>query len=64
MTEMAENRFRIVFSKLAAATKEQASTPAELSPAEATPHEVDEIDELRRLALELAESEQAFYTTT
>lgn len=64
MTQGAENRFRIVFAKLAEAPKEQSASTPKSTQSEATPFEIDEIEQLRRIALEIAEPDQISYTTT
>ena len=64
MTEAAESRFRIIFAKLAQATSDQPASAAGGPASEATPRELDEIDQLRRLVLEITEPEQTSYTTT
>lgn len=60
-----ENRFKIIFVKLAEALAEQGH-PDKSSGGlrDASLKEIDEIDELRRLALEIREPEPMTYTTT
>ena len=62
-TYMNRNSFTLIFEKVASASVE--STPEQsLLPSEATPTEIDEIAELRRLVLEITEPEPMSYTTT
>lgn len=59
-----ESRFKIIFVKLAEAlAKQNAPMPGE-TPREASSEEMDELDELRRLVLEITEPEPTSYTTT
>lgn len=55
---MDQNTFTIVFEKLAEVTER------DYSHTEASRAEIDEIDELRRLVLEISEPEPQSYTTT
>lgn len=57
-----ESRFQIIFVKLAEALAEPA--PSEAKPRDTSPEEIDEIDQLRRLALEISDPEPMSYTTT
>lgn len=57
-----ESRFKIIFVKLAEALAQQPKPEAKQP--EATPEELDEIDELRRLAMEITAPEPTSYTTT
>jgi hypothetical protein len=59
---MGDSRFKVVFEKVA-----EAAAPGDPSGAEAAPlipAELDEISELRRLSVELAEPEPQLYTLT
>lgn len=62
MESMEQARFRVVFEKLAEATA--SGEPAALAPASLVFEELDEISELRRLAIELSEPEPQSYTLT
>ena len=62
MASMEQARFKVVFEKLAEATANV--EPAGLEPTSLVFEELDEISELRRLALELAEPEPQSYTLT
>ncbi len=59
---MTESRFRVIFEKLAEA--EEAKEPPTPAPAWIVREELDEIAELRRLALEITEPEPQSYTIT
>lgn len=60
---MAESRFKVVFEKLAEAS-EPAESPGHPQQVCVAHEELDEISELRRLALEIAEPEPRSYTIT
>ncbi len=64
MTKSTEHRFRIVFAKLAEATEKQVPHTQTRPASEASSSEIDEIDQLRRLVLEISEPEQTSYMTT
>lgn len=57
-----ESRFKIIFVKLAEALAQEG--PPEAKPHEASREEIEEIDELRRLVMEVTEPEPTSYTTT
>lgn len=59
---MVESRFKIVFQKLAESA--EATAPAGSNRVWLAWEELDEIAELRRLALEIAEPEPRSYTVT
>ena len=59
---MEQTRFKVVFEKVAEATS--AGEPAVLEPMSLVYAELDEISELRRLAVELSEPEPQSYTLT
>jgi hypothetical protein len=61
---MEETRFRIVFEKLSEAVASEAAAGDQQPVVEQlSSAEYDEIDELRRLSLELSEPEPVVYTT-
>ncbi len=60
---MTENRFKIIFDKLAEATHESAPSEEPKS-SEASLEELEELRELRRIVLEIVEPEPRSYTTT
>ncbi len=60
---MEQTRFKVVFEKLAEATSSAGET-ASLEPMSLVYEELDEISELRRLAVELSEPEPQSYTLT
>jgi hypothetical protein len=59
---MNQETFTIVFQKLSEALAEERESQARPS-AEASRAEIDEIDELRRMVLEVTEPEPSSYTT-
>jgi hypothetical protein len=62
-----ENRFKIVFEKLEESLRaqEHSNDPDGAPTIEfVSPDEIDEIDELRRLSLELSEPESKYFTST
>lgn len=64
---MTQSRFKVVFQKLAEARREASADGPPGEPKLRVwleQQELDEIDELRRLSLELAQPEQKSYTTT
>jgi len=61
---MSTTDYQIVFEKLAAAAAEAGLQEAKVTLLNLSPEEVDEIDELRRLSLELQNPEPQSYTTT
>ncbi len=60
---MPENRFKVIFDKLAEVTREPAS-PEALASREIPLEELEELRELRRIVLEVIEPEPKSFTTT
>lgn len=61
---MSNNRFAIVFKKLAEAQEEEAVLGRESIEVKSLEDELNEIDELRRIVLEITDPEPQSYTTT
>ncbi len=61
---MSESRFRIVFEKIAQETDQQGCECVSQVELESIRAELEEVAELRRLALEIAEPEPMSYTST
>lgn len=65
MSTRAEDRFQIVFVKLAELTSPEEQTPmGGAAEEELSQQEAKEIAELRRLVLEISEPERVSYTST
>ena len=63
MTDNAHNDFAIIFEKRENAHPKEAQLESPTGP-EATPAEIDEIAELRRIVLEITDPERISFTST
>lgn len=61
---MSQVRYKIIFQKLSEATAEQKSSVEAVREVEELQAELEEISELRRLGLEIAETKPKSYTST